>query len=195
MNITETAEETATASNPHTQAQTSCAVCNSAYTKYTCPRCELKSCSLACSTAHKQSTGCSGLRNKAAYVPMNAYGYGALMNDYVFLEEIGRQVEGWGREITRGGIMRGLAAGRAVRGMRGSASGRGRGRGGAWMSRQKMDRRSFLAMQLGFRDVDMDVLPQGMERAKRNQSHWDSKYGFVYSCVFVEVRMLTNCSD
>lgn len=55
--------------------------------------------------------------------------------------------------------------------------GRMRGRGRKFGNGH--DRKQFLAMQLGFRDVDMDVLPAGMERAKRNQSYWDSKYVFI----------------
>ena len=37
------------------------------------------------------------------------------------------------------------------------------------------ERRRYLAMQLALRDVDVDVLPSGMERAQRNRSYWDSK--------------------
>jgi len=114
--------------------------------------------------------GCTGVRNKVEYVPMNAYGYGTLMNDYVFLEEVGRKSEEWGKKMAKDGIARGSMS------TRGAGRSRGRGqrgqRGGAG---QKMDRRAYLAMQLSFRDVDMDVLPIGMERTKRNQSHWDSK--------------------
>ena len=42
------------------------------------------------------------------------------------------------------------------------------------------DKRRYLSLQLAFRDVYMDVLPQGMERAKRNKSFWDSKYGDLF---------------
>ncbi|KLO05951.1 hypothetical protein SCHPADRAFT_861836 [Schizopora paradoxa] len=154
------------ASTPPPKA--TCAVCTIQNAKYTCPRCALKSCSLSCSNTHKQQTGCTGIRNKVEYVPMNAYGYGTLMNDYVFLEEVGRKTEEWGRKIAKDGIARGSGNARA---------GRARGRGGHGRGAigQKMDRRAYLAMQLSFRDVDMEVLPLGMERTKRNQSHWDSK--------------------
>lgn len=50
---------------------------------------------------------------------MNQYGYMALMDDYVYLEEIGRKVGDWGREIVHGGY-----------GAGGAEGGRGRGRGG-----------------------------------------------------------------
>ena len=31
-------------------------------------------------------------------------------------------------------------------------------------------------MQLEMRDIDMELLPAGMERRKANQSSWDNKY-------------------
>ncbi|THH10080.1 hypothetical protein EW145_g1585 [Phellinidium pouzarii] len=151
-----------------------CALCNAQPAKYTCPRCRTRSCSLPCSRAHKAMSGCSGERDRTAFVPMNAYGYSTLVNDYVFLEEVGRKVETWGREIVRGGI---APRGQVSADVRGSSmrGGRGRGRGKGRMFGHGQDKRSYLAMQLGIRDIDMDILPPGMERAKRNQSFWDSK--------------------
>jgi len=52
--------------------------------------------------------------------------------------------------------------------------GRGRGRG-----RTGGDtKRDVLKMQLEVRDIDMDILPVGMERRRLNQSYWEPK------CVF-----------
>ncbi|KAI5123436.1 hypothetical protein M0805_006141 [Coniferiporia weirii] len=172
-----TTDEPASLPGPSTAPPTPlCALCNAQPAKYTCPRCRTKSCSLPCSRAHKTTTGCSGERDPTAFVPMNAYGYGALVNDYVFLEEVGRKVETWGREIVRNGIAPRGQSNAQMRGtsMRGGR-GRGRGRGNGRTFGHGQDKRSYLAMQLGFRDVDMDVLPPGMERVKRNQSCWDSK--------------------
>lgn len=159
-----------------------CTLCNTNPSKYTCPRCQTKTCSLLCSRAHKAATGCSGERDRTGFVPMSQYNYGALVNDYVYLEEVGRQVEVWGRNIVRDGITARSESSAAIRGssMRG---GRGRGRGRA--VGQKKDRRSFLAMQLGLRDIDMDVLPSGMDRAKRNLSKWDSEYVFIKVFIFL----------
>lgn len=156
---------------PAPSKSTLCAQCHNEAAKYTCPRCATKTCSAACVRAHKDGTGCSGMRDPVAYVPLSQYGYAALVNDYTFLEEVGRKVEGWGRAIAKDGIaVRGSGAGAGVRGtsMRG---GRGRGR----VRAHGQDRKQFLAMQLSIRDVDMDVLPTGMERAKKGQSTWDSR--------------------
>ncbi|KAL5488021.1 BCD1 [Sanghuangporus weigelae] len=152
-------------STPPTQP--SCTVCNSQPSKYTCPRCKTKTCSLSCSRAHKSSTGCSGERERTVFVPMNQYGYSALMNDYVFLEEMGRKAEGWGRDILKSGIDR-----RASGGMRNA---RGRGMSGSGRPLRGQDRKSILAMQLSVRDIDMDILPVGMKRAGLNKSYWDMK--------------------
>ena len=154
-----------------------CAVCHTQPSKYTCPRCSIKTCSLPCSREHKTATKCSGERDRTDFVPLKDYGYSTLMNDYVFLEDGGRKVEEWGRDIVRNGIARREEKGRAIRGesMRGgSTRGRGRGRGRTYGHGQ--EKRNFLAMQLGLRDIDMEVLPSGMERARRNKSSWDSKY-------------------
>lgn len=122
------------------------------------------------------------MRDRAAFVPMNRYGWGAMVDDYVFLEEVGRRVGEWGTEIVRGGLGRGGQAGTARRGgvrARGRG-GRGRPFGGAGGSK-----RDFLSLQLGFRDIEMDVLPPGMERHRLNQSSWDSKYVCLSSLKFI----------
>ncbi|PPR02465.1 hypothetical protein CVT24_002014 [Panaeolus cyanescens] len=149
-------------------SQLICKICSKP-SKYTCPGCSTRTCSLPCSTAHKKQTGCSGERNKAAYVPMNQYGWGTMMNDYTFLEGMARQVSDWGNEIVRGGYM----AGGGDRGRGGTS--RGRGRGGQHSGGPPRTKRDILKMQLEARDIDVDLLPVGMERRKANQSIWDFK--------------------
>lgn len=108
-----------------------------------------------------------------AYVPLNKYGWGTMMNDYGFLEDAGRRVGDWGKEIVRGGY--GL---RGLDGAKGRGRGRdGRGRGGHVRGRG-VTKRDLLKMQLEARDIEMDLLPMGMERRKVNQSSWDYKYMF-----------------
>lgn len=92
---------------------------------------------------------------------MNKYTWGTMMNDYVFLEEMGRKVGNWGDEIVRGGYRNATdAGGRGVAKMR---------KGG---TRTKRD---VLRLQLEARGIDMGLLPHGMERKKVNQSSWDAK--------------------
>ncbi|RDB23185.1 Box C/D snoRNA protein 1 [Hypsizygus marmoreus] len=147
-----------------------CSICNHKYSIYTCPRCLTRTCSLPCSNSHKSATGCTGERDKVAYVPMNKYGWGTMMNDYVFLEDVGRRVGGWGKEIVSGGFdMRATTRGGAGRGRGDRGRGRGRARGVG------TTKRDILKIQLEARDIDMELLPMGMERRKLNQSYWEPK--------------------
>jgi hypothetical protein len=57
------------------------------------------------------------VRDKTKFVPMNRYTYGTMMDDYVFLEDVGRRVSECGEDIVRNGY-------RMLRG--------GRGRGAVW---------------------------------------------------------------
>jgi len=107
---------------------------------------------------------------------MNEFGYMALMSDYVYLEDVGRNVEQWGGDIVKGGY--GSRAGEQNRGRgRGRGVGRGFGmRGNAHNAHQaSRSKRDVLKMQLDFRDIEMDMLPSGMERRTLNQSTWDFK--------------------
>ena len=87
-----------------------------------------------------------------------------MMDDYTFLESVGRKVEGWGREIARGRFGNGRPAVR------------GRGRGGGSGGGASTTKRDVLKVQLDMRDIDMELLPVGMERRKMNESSWDFKY-------------------
>jgi hypothetical protein len=115
--------------------------------------------------------GCSGAREKAKFVPMNRYSCGTMMDDYVFLEDMSRKAGEWGQDIVRGGYGYGLQ-GRRGRGKSGPGP-----PGKTWshsgISRKKRD---ILKSQLELRDIEVDLLPSGMERRKLNQSTWDSKY-------------------
>ncbi|ETW83856.1 hypothetical protein HETIRDRAFT_314398 [Heterobasidion irregulare TC 32-1] len=152
-----------------------CSICEKNAAIYTCPRCATRTCSLPCSNSHKSQTRCSGLRDKARYVPMNQYSLGTMMDDFVYLEEMGRKVGDWGKEIVRGGFGPGQSLGKSrdgVMGTRGGSQGRGRGRGRGGVQRTKRD---VLKMQLELRDVDVDMLPAGMAKRMVNQSTWDFK--------------------
>lgn len=50
-----------------------CAVCAAQPHKYCCPGCGRRTCSLACAKQHKADTGCSGQRDRLAYVPLQAF--------------------------------------------------------------------------------------------------------------------------
>uniref|UniRef100_A0A8C2XUL4 Box C/D snoRNA protein 1 n=2 Tax=Cyclopterus lumpus TaxID=8103 RepID=A0A8C2XUL4_CYCLU len=75
-----------------------CAVCGSEEAKYRCPACLGNSCSLLCVKKHKEDTGCSGVRNKTAFVTLSDFDEMALLNDYRLLEDTGRFAGGATRD-------------------------------------------------------------------------------------------------
>ena len=154
-----------------------CLVCSSRIAIYTCPRCATRTCSLPCSATHKTRMDCSGVRDKTKFVPMNRYTYGTMMDDYVFLEDVGRRVSESGEDIVRNGY-------RMLRGRRGRGP-VGPGRPGRGSHEKKRD---MLKLQLELRDIEMDLLPSGMERRKLNRSTWDPKCVSWWSRPFLWLR-------
>ncbi|XP_060934629.1 box C/D snoRNA protein 1 [Limanda limanda] len=75
-----------------------CVVCRSEEAKYRCPACLTHSCSLLCVKKHKEKSGCSGVRDRAAFVPLSEFDEIALLNDYRFLEDTGRFADGSTRD-------------------------------------------------------------------------------------------------
>ncbi|GLU16541.1 hypothetical protein SLE2022_329720 [Rubroshorea leprosula] len=70
-----------------------CEECKSHPSKYKCPACSLRSCSLPCVKAHKQRTGCNGKRNMTKFVPLSKFDDNLLLSDYNLLEEVKRIAE------------------------------------------------------------------------------------------------------
>ena len=87
---------------------------------------------------------------------MKEYGYGALMSDYVYLEDVGRRVKDLGRDIAKG----------KYQAMERDRPGSGR---------RRKSKKEALQVQLEIREIPLVLLPPGMERKKLNQSYWDSK--------------------
>ncbi|XP_062280407.1 box C/D snoRNA protein 1 isoform X1 [Scomber scombrus] len=75
-----------------------CSVCGSEEAKYRCPACLTHSCSLLCVKKHKGDSGCSGVRNKTAFVTLSLFDEMTLLNDYRFLEDTGRFADGANRD-------------------------------------------------------------------------------------------------
>lgn len=63
-----------------------CEVCNFNLAKYTCPKCEVRTCRLECLNIHKKELKCDGIRDKTKYIPLKQITESDLMSDYVFLE-------------------------------------------------------------------------------------------------------------
>lgn len=66
---------------PHTAATPrQCEVCCTAASKYCCPRCSRRTCSLLCSNQHKSVDACSGTRDRTAFVTMQNFDDRTLMS-------------------------------------------------------------------------------------------------------------------
>ncbi|KAK4179454.1 hypothetical protein QBC36DRAFT_375933 [Triangularia setosa] len=48
-----------------------CSICHIEPPKYTCPRCKVQTCSLACSKKHKTRADCDGVRNPREFMPIH----------------------------------------------------------------------------------------------------------------------------
>ncbi|KAB1669641.1 hypothetical protein ES319_1Z025200v1 [Gossypium barbadense] len=70
-----------------------CEECKKKASKYKCPGCCLRTCSLPCVNAHKQRTGCTGKRNITSFVPLSRFDDNLLLSDYNLLEETKRVAE------------------------------------------------------------------------------------------------------
>ncbi|KAJ8679797.1 hypothetical protein QAD02_015584 [Eretmocerus hayati] len=75
-----------------------CEVCAAERAKYTCPKCEVRTCGLQCSNIHKKELNCDGIRDKTKFIPINAFTDLDLLSDYRLLEDIGRSVEQFRRD-------------------------------------------------------------------------------------------------
>jgi hypothetical protein len=118
---------------------------------------------------------------------MKEYGWGSMMNDYTFLEDIGRKVGEVGREIVRGGYSHPTSLSHPSSHSSRGGGGRGRGRGAGPKRGRGVGgktKRDIWKMQMEVRDVDVDLLPLGMKRRKANQSSWDFKCVFQLSIQF-----------
>ncbi|KAG8363571.1 hypothetical protein BUALT_Bualt19G0036300 [Buddleja alternifolia] len=67
-----------------------CAECKCNASKYKCPGCELRSCSLPCVNSHKLRTGCTGKRPTTNFVPISQFDDNLLLSDYNMLEDVKR---------------------------------------------------------------------------------------------------------
>lgn len=70
-----------------------CEVCGANDAKYTCPKCEVKTCCLPCLQIHKKELECNGIRDRTKFIPLKKMTKMDFMSDYYFLEESTRFVE------------------------------------------------------------------------------------------------------
>lgn len=137
-----------------------CEVCG-AISKYKCPRCELRSCSVGCSRLHKERTGCNGERDKTAYIPMKDYKHMHLVNDFTLLEEKKRLVEELGKGASKS------------------------------IHPNQQQRQHYKTNELirtyANEGVELLLSPQGMERRRKDHTFFDTRAGELkMTCDIVE---------
>ncbi|KAI9840144.1 MAG: hypothetical protein M1838_004205 [Thelocarpon superellum] len=136
-----------------------CPICNANVPKYRCPRCALRSCSLACSKRHKLWAQCSGLRDPAAYVKREDLATPAgIDRDFNFLVGVERHLEATEHDV-------------AARGIDLDASEQARSGARRPLQRGEVNMTAALA-RCG---VIMDRAPKGMQRQRENQTHWNRR--------------------
>lgn len=62
-----------------------CEICHNVLARYTCPKCQLKTCSLGCTRRHKEVKECNGEREPTEYVRRDEIGEKTVEKDYSFI--------------------------------------------------------------------------------------------------------------
>jgi len=130
-----------------------CSLCPNP-SKYKCPKCEARTCSLACVTAHKAATACDGRRDRTKFVAMGEMGDMEVVSDYRLLEEVSRGLDSCRRDKIRRSTRQGTETLRAPP-----------------LPRQLQR----LQHQARARGVRLRLLPPHFVRRKENTSAWDNK--------------------
>lgn len=75
---------------PDIPPEQQCHQCHEHAHRYRCPACDMRTCSLACTKAHKQEKACTGKRSRTEMVTLSDFTERQLLSDYKFLEEAAR---------------------------------------------------------------------------------------------------------
>lgn len=160
-----------------------CPLCQRESTKYTCPKCGTKTCSAACSRAHKTSgSGCSGQRDRAGFVGMDTYGDIGMWRDLAYLRQVGDAVKSWGKDLAPSLARQSKLEHQAqYRKLMSKGKEREHAQSGHTPNvnlkvidlPQKLLR---LRTQLGRRGVELLFLPREMQRHKQNRGNFNPKW-------------------
>ncbi|THX12915.1 hypothetical protein D6D13_03997 [Aureobasidium pullulans] len=133
-----------------------CNICHSVPPKYTCPRDKVRTCSLACSQAHKRRAACTGVRDPSAYVSKSALATaGGIDRDYNFLSGLERNIDRADKETTERGV---------------SLSGHGKP-----VFQKRWHDNGALGKYLRENGIMVHKAPIGMARQKANQTRFIQK--------------------
>ncbi|KAI8926415.1 hypothetical protein BC831DRAFT_400035, partial [Entophlyctis helioformis] len=131
--------------------------------QYKCPRCSLRTCSLACAKKHKVDAGCTGIRDKTAFVPKEQYGMSNLMSDYCFLEDAYRIADNAARDNSDEPASAAASVSAGVG------------------SRVRLSvKQSLLQRECRHRRINLRFMPAGMKRHESNQSIYSKADRRIY---------------
>lgn len=163
--------------------QRTCQQCQQQASKYCCPACSFRSCSLGCSQVHKVATGCTGKRSRTAFVPLCTFSDRELLSDYRLLEETARAHDVAQRtkppapswclpkhlEMLRDQVHHCQAAGGCHAAVHGCAC--------MFWTRVALSRCSLSAIaprvQAQRRGIKLELMQPGMARRRRNSSRYE----------------------
>ena len=91
-----------------------CSLCPGT-SKYKCPKCGSRSCSLSCVKAHKEETGCDGKRDKTKFLPLTAMKDMDVVSDFRLLEEVTRGLDKCRRDTLKRSTRQGTQVTKAPR--------------------------------------------------------------------------------
>ncbi len=161
--------------------------------KYRCPVCDKRICSLKCYRSH-QADGCSGQweTTRHAYIPRNSYNLDQLLRDYAFLEDLNRRQQGHRRQFEE------LSMGGAYEHHRFA--------GQATVSRAQRKRLFVIARVASERGIRFHLLPEMFAKHRRNTSvyrpdtnciEWrlECHLGLPRLAPAERVRVLERCSE
>jgi len=169
---------TAASTNPRSSSPSVCANCSASSPRYRCPGCSTTSCSLACVTAHKQQSGCTGKRPRSTYVPLHSFTANQLQHDLFFLEEVARNTQTTQRHPL---LPHNSQQQRNTRSRRGGAADgedeEGQPEGVGPFSAKDVSGR-YVALQRACVRLGIKlVMPTGMRRHTINSSAWNAREG------------------
>lgn len=163
-----------------------CAICHISVPQYKCPRCNIRTCSLACVKKHKSWSQCSGERDQAAYVPKSRLATAAgVDHDYNFLHSIEMASERAERVLVedKGIVQKDELRPLTVEEVRWQVGRDGRKRKVlvTRLMRRSKERAvdKLLANKLRNLGTEVVSLPQGMTRQKENHTTVNRKSGRI----------------
>lgn len=122
--------------------------------KYKCPKCEVRSCSVTCVRKHKLDNDCDGVRDKVKYLSLNRFTDMDVVNDYRLLEEVTTTVDKCKRDKLKRSTRQGTETTVAPR------------------LNKHLHRLQSMARQ---RKVTLKILPPHFTRRKENNSYFDTR--------------------